>query len=715
MKYLLRGIMNTKGIQHFRDFEGSKFKNSSIVVVVTLYGGGDLWAKCLTSLISYTDPKIPIVVFEDAYPDDLAIDISERVTQEQKADNVFLHRNQRNLGVVGNLNCAFELLNPADVTVVNSDVIVGEGWLEGLIGGLADPSVATVTALTTNSEIFTIHEARRILGLDPAIQDVNEIAKIVKTLVPNPIYPDVPTTISCCSIFRRRALNIAGDLDMIFSPGYGEETDFSCRATKLGFRHVAAENVFVYHEGGTTFGSSQTVSKRKLKNDLEVFTRYPFFEGLVKELETNSNHPLKNAIHYIEANLRGLDIVFDGTLFDENYTGTFVGILGMISALSQHESVRQVYIGCDAYRVNALKSQLKKHEINVQVLNYQQVRNGQFDIGFVPHQVYSKAFFDSLAESCYRRMFWHLDFISTTTPFYHHSEGAFFSTRDFVKDSFREADGVFYLTPTTKMIAKSLGQYVEDSRSFILPIAPDIQLRVLESNVDLNEDIPKQYLLVIGVSYAHKGRGFILDVFNEISSNFPGLGIVFAGPYPDFGAEKILTTASVIDLGRVDEKTKIKLIQNALLVLSPSVIEGFGLAPLEAALLGTPAIVSQTVGHLDHGSAPYWINLDSKIETGNNLRTLISSENERTRQLMAWESNLEKYSWETSANLFVEGALKTIKNPPRIHVQKYIAVTGSQHGKSISSRMRDFVQKSKLLPQGSVRRKILVSIYRKFK
>jgi glycosyltransferase involved in cell wall biosynthesis len=40
----------------------------------------------------------------------------------------------------------------------------------------------------------------------------------------------------------------------LFARGYGEENDFSMRALEVGFRHLHAADVFVYHSGGVSFG-----------------------------------------------------------------------------------------------------------------------------------------------------------------------------------------------------------------------------------------------------------------------------------------------------------------------------------------------------------------------------------------------------------------------------------------------------------------------------
>jgi GT2 family glycosyltransferase len=54
---------------------------------------------------------------------------------------------------------------------------------------------------------------------------------------------------------RREALTTIGFFSEEFSPGYGEEVDFSLRAVKAGFVNVLSNSVIVLHQEGLSFGS----------------------------------------------------------------------------------------------------------------------------------------------------------------------------------------------------------------------------------------------------------------------------------------------------------------------------------------------------------------------------------------------------------------------------------------------------------------------------
>ena len=109
------------------------------------------------------------------------------------------------------------------------------------------------------------------------------------------------------------------------------------------------------------------------------------------------------------------------------------------------------------------------------------------------------------------------------------------------------------------------------------------------------------YLLVLGNAYVHKNRLFALRLFARLARDHGWDGtLVLAGGHPPFGASvedeqaylagQLELRPRVVDLGAVGEDEKRWLLRNAKLLLYPSLYEGFGLVPFEAAALGTPAV-----------------------------------------------------------------------------------------------------------------------------
>jgi hypothetical protein len=107
------------------------------------------------------------------------------------------------------------------------------------------------------------------------------------------------------------------------------------------------------------------------------------------------------------------------------------------------------------------------------------------------------------------------------------------------------------------------------------------------------------FLLCVGTDYRHKNRPFALRVLEQLQRKHRWDGrLIFAGPHVPFGSSageeaeflalRPAVAEAVIDLPVVSEPQKAWLLAHASAVLYPTIYEGFGLIPFEAALVGVP-------------------------------------------------------------------------------------------------------------------------------
>lgn len=110
------------------------------------------------------------------------------------------------------------------------------------------------------------------------------------------------------------------------------------------------------------------------------------------------------------------------------------------------------------------------------------------------------------------------------------------------------------------------------------------------------------YILCIGVDFRHKNRRFALQTFVRMCRKSYGGCLVLAGPQAEFGSSQLHDQECldqnpdladrICDLGEVTEAEKERLYRHCSLVLYPSLCEGFGLVPFEAAAAGVPCLSS---------------------------------------------------------------------------------------------------------------------------
>jgi glycosyltransferase involved in cell wall biosynthesis len=119
----------------------------------------------------------------------------------------------------------------------------------------------------------------------------------------------IPVGIGFCLYLRRDCLNEVGEFDVgVFGRGYGEETDFCLRARTLGWSHLLAADVFVYHAGALSFGSARHALLQRSQRLLNL--RHPGFDRYIRDfLRQDSLHPLRRALDEYRLQALGARIV----------------------------------------------------------------------------------------------------------------------------------------------------------------------------------------------------------------------------------------------------------------------------------------------------------------------------------------------------------------------------------------------------------------------
>jgi glycosyltransferase involved in cell wall biosynthesis len=659
---------------------GRQINVNDVVAIVSLYGGGEVWPKCIESLVKNTN--IPIVIFEDSGPSSEALRQAERISRLHNKE-IWLYQQPRNLGVVGNLNTAFEILNPADVIILNSDVIVGPEWSERLIDAARSRSdISTATALSSNGTIFTVEAPQSWANRVPSIEEVKTAANLVSSKS-KLIRPIAPVANSFCTLFTRQALNVVGVLDMKFSPGYGEDVDFSLRCLMKGFVNVAADDVYVYHESGGTFGETEG-NTLKNKNDAIVSESYPFWDRYIFEFKKDSSASLNIVRDYTKVVLNGMTVIIDAELIDPKFTGTFEGAIELTRSFEQKSEVSRLIWVASESKYEKLKK-LAKERIGggVEVMKIKEVlASDKFDIALRPGQDYGSFTWQHIRLKARRNVIWHLDTIATNNPFYHDSVEQIMKLIGSVKSSLFFADGVAVLGNHVKAtLNATFYMSSADDRVSIVPNGSPVKggkvEPLLSTQVPLANTSRRPFLLVVGTSFHHKNRLWVLGIMEFlIQKGFEG-DLLFIGPEPNLGSSRpdeasfIRNSKSVsgrfLDLGMVSDDERNSLISQAELVIVPSVTEGFGMIPFEAVSLGTPVVSTKGGGLGDIcPESAYYLTLRNNDIDAETIWTLITSKEAARKQLNEWSVRSQDFTWSVTASKFIELFEIRLSKPGRI-------------------------------------------------
>jgi GT2 family glycosyltransferase/glycosyltransferase involved in cell wall biosynthesis len=225
-------------------------------VIVPVFNGIEDLRRCLRSLLGARVSVVSdIIVIDDASPDPEVARYLE--TLRLRHPEVQVLSNARNLGFVGTVNRGMALHPERDVVLLNSDTIVANDWLGRLRRcAYSHNQVGSVTPFSNNATICSFPRSCEVNALPPG-WDVSDLDRVFAEVNAGSAV-EIPTGIGFCMYLKRACLSQVGCFDeATFGRGYGEENDFCMRAARLGWRDLLCCDTFVYHAGGSSFGSEK--------------------------------------------------------------------------------------------------------------------------------------------------------------------------------------------------------------------------------------------------------------------------------------------------------------------------------------------------------------------------------------------------------------------------------------------------------------------------
>ncbi len=179
------------------------------------------------------------------------------------------------------------------------------------------------------------------------------------------------------------------------------------------------------------------------------------------------------------------------------------------------------------------------------------------------------------------------------------------------------------------------------------PKSEDVKVFKLEKGLN-------QYILYVGNRKPHKNLGRLLQAFERLKPNCPGLQLVIVGKvfdqYDDVAS--IIHSRSLQDVMEIrecsDDELRL-LYYGAQAFVFPSLYEGFGLPPLEAMACGTPVVVSnaaslpEVVGDAGVYVDPYDVDDIARgiyrVLTDGELRRRLREKGLARARLFTWEKS----------------------------------------------------------------------------
>ncbi|MBI3336475.1 glycosyltransferase family 4 protein [Candidatus Peregrinibacteria bacterium] len=218
---------------------------------------------------------------------------------------------------------------------------------------------------------------------------------------------------------------------------------------------------------------------------------------------------------------------------------------------------------------------------------------------------------------------------------------------------------VFTVSKATKRDLLERFPWVEPAKVRVIYAGPS-----LTGNTKSEVRNPKQRttILCIGTLCPRKNQLRLIEAFEHLPRRGRikegGLELALAGArgwHDDEIVQKAKKTPNVTWLGHVSDDQYRELLESATIFALPSLYEGFGLAVLDAMIMGIPVLTSAR-GSLKEiaGDAALYIdpeNIDSITE---GLKRLLKDENLRSDLAEKGLRQAQKFSWERTVDLFLQ-------------------------------------------------------------
>jgi len=158
-----------------------------------------------------------------------------------------------------------------------------------------------------------------------------------------------------------------------------------------------------------------------------------------------------------------------------------------------------------------------------------------------------------------------------------------------VKHALTKSKDIIVPTNTVKNDILALFPTVKPERIHPIPEAPDEIFRNLKI-VNCKLKIPTNYMLFVGNAYPHKNLGVLLKAMQQL----PGQELVIVAKPSPF-LSRVLAPydqTRIHVLSNLTDEELVAVYRRAQVLVTPSLMEGYGLVGLEALMVGTPVIAS---------------------------------------------------------------------------------------------------------------------------
>jgi len=568
-----------------------------------------------------------------------------------------------------------------DLAIIDQGVEVCDEWL-GIVQEVAERNsdFSTISSFAVGAGAMSVPNENSFDGVPPWAMGQDAYRTVIKRNA-RALDPTLPRPGGAGWLIGWVAWNVVGGVRDDSKDLQEVVALFGLDARKRGFRNILAD--------GALLIDRRTRDERERVEHIQL--PLPAFRagGVIYSSLINDRFGgfclSKDRARLLEDHVR---VAVDCTSLSGFSNGTTVVALCSALELKKHFPMTTAIVRSTAPRQTV--SVLQDAEVAVEVID--DPRSDQrlrFDILYRPNQIHDLETLQWIKRISDRGLVNILDLIPYHMSEYHASFDDFAGFRNLQRLIFETLDGFAFLSDYVREDAfreyprlsrevcsvVSLGVDAPKYVRHALSVAP--ARRRARREVDFTPTVND--LLISGVAYRHKNRVFALCLAEEMWKRGWQGRLFMSGPFPSFGSSEAEErefrarvrgfAGNVVVANHVEERAYQRAQSSAGMMLYPSITEGFGLPPFEAAELGT-ACVTGDIGVFRETlpSAARLLGSFSVEEVAPLILDLLGNEPARREIVDALRDRATSFTWERSGQRLkelIDQVLERPRNPIR--------------------------------------------------
>jgi O-antigen biosynthesis protein len=168
--------------------------------------------------------------------------------------------NTKNLGFVRGMNQGLALAESDYICLANNDIVFTKSWLSEII-----------ELFEKHKEIGLINPNSNTLGAKPVDgETIESLSESLRNRYRG-VFVEMPFCIGFCMVMRKVLFEKAGGLSAEYAPMFFEDTDFSKKAVKAGYRIGLAKGAYVWHKEHGSFKNKSRATESIFRKNKKIF------------------------------------------------------------------------------------------------------------------------------------------------------------------------------------------------------------------------------------------------------------------------------------------------------------------------------------------------------------------------------------------------------------------------------------------------------------